>query len=158
MMSAIYKRYKEIELGEVLVAGGVVAEGSVDRRQQDKHFKRGLRYMRLMYEALTRQLVKGKLTPDLDHEASENLQIVINTSLSQKSRVAAHATLAEDADLESLITNIFTQTEGSVIADYWRNFLGRADAECARTPRLQLGRVRQLSERHAAIDGSVRQQ
>ena len=30
MMSAIYKRYKGSELGDVLVAGGVIAEGSVE--------------------------------------------------------------------------------------------------------------------------------
>ena len=30
MMSAIYKRYKGSELGDVLVAAGVIAQGSVD--------------------------------------------------------------------------------------------------------------------------------
>ena len=30
MMSAIYKCYKESELEDVLVAGGVIADGSVD--------------------------------------------------------------------------------------------------------------------------------
>ena len=58
MMSAIYKRYKGSELGEVLVAGGVVAEGSVDHALKGKHYKRGLRCLRLMYEAL---LLKGEM-------------------------------------------------------------------------------------------------
>ena len=74
--------------------------------------------MRDKYEALMSQLVKRKLMPDLADETRETLQILINTSITQKSRVAAHAALEEDADLESLITNIFTQTEASVIADY----------------------------------------
>ena len=52
MMSAIYKRYKGSKLGEVLAAGGVVAEGSVDHALKGKHYKRGLRCLRLMYEAL----------------------------------------------------------------------------------------------------------
>ena len=34
MMSAIYKRYKGSELGEILVVGGVITEGSVDRAPQ----------------------------------------------------------------------------------------------------------------------------
>ena len=42
MMSAIYKRYKESELGDVLVMGGVIAEGSVDCALKGKHYKRGL--------------------------------------------------------------------------------------------------------------------
>ena len=39
----------------------------------------------------------------------------------------AHAAREEDTDLESLITNIFTQTEASVMADYWRDFLSMTD-------------------------------
>ena len=39
MMTAIYKRSKGSELGEVLVAGGVIAEGSVDRALKGKHYK-----------------------------------------------------------------------------------------------------------------------
>ena len=75
-----------------------------------------------MYEALISQLVKGMLTPDLADETRENLQILRNTSLSEEPRVADHAAdhaaLEEDADLESLITNIFTQTKASDMADY----------------------------------------
>ena len=51
MMSAIYKRYKGSELGEVLVAGGVITEGSVDIALKDKHYKTGLRCLRLLYES-----------------------------------------------------------------------------------------------------------
>ena len=113
MTSAIYKRYKGSELGEVFVA-----EDSVDRALKGTHYKRGLLCLRLMYEALKSQLVKGRLTPDLADETRENLQILRNTSISQEPRDAAHAALEEDADLGSLITNIFTQTEASVMADY----------------------------------------
>ena len=119
MMSAIYKCYKGSELGEVLVAGEVIAEcSSVDRALNGNHYMKRLHCLRLMYEALMSQLVIGKLTPDLPNQTRENLQILRNTSLSQEPRVAAHAALAEDADLESLITNIFTQTEASDMAHY----------------------------------------
>ncbi len=76
MMSAIYKRYKGSNLGEVLVAGGVIAGGSVDRALNGKHYMRSLRCSRLMYKALMSQLVKGKLTSDLADETRENLQIL----------------------------------------------------------------------------------
>ncbi len=39
MMNAIYKSYKGSELGELLVAGGVIADGSVDRALKGKHLK-----------------------------------------------------------------------------------------------------------------------
>ena len=64
------------------------------------------------------QLVNGKLTSDLADETRENLKILKNTSLSQEPCIVAHVALAEEADLESLITNVFTQTEASDMADY----------------------------------------
>jgi hypothetical protein len=129
MMSAIYKRYKGSELGEVLVAAGVIAEGSVDHALKGKHYKRGLRCLRLMYEALMSQLVKGRpITTDLAEETRENLEILRDTSKSQESRTAAHVALQNDADLESLINDIFTPVEASDMADYWRDFLSMTDA------------------------------
>ena len=98
---AIYKRYKGSELGDVLVAGGVVAEGSVTQALKGKHYKRGLRCLRLMYESLLSQLVKARLIPNLADETRENLEILKDGSLSQDSRAVAHIALEEDADLES---------------------------------------------------------
>lgn len=150
MMSAIYKRYKGSELGDVLVAGGVIAEGSVDRALKGKHYKRGLRCLRLMYEALMSPLVKGRLMPNLADKTSENLEILRDTSLSQEYRAAAHAALEDDADLKSLITNFFTQAEASDMPDYWRDFLHECicHGQCPCILYLQLGRVCQLSVRH----------
>ena len=54
-MNTIYERYKGSELGEVLVAAGVIAEGSVDQALKGKHYRRGLRCLKLMYEALVSQ-------------------------------------------------------------------------------------------------------
>ncbi|KAL8606602.1 hypothetical protein ACOMHN_009487 [Nucella lapillus] len=128
MMSAIYKRYKGSELGEILVAGGVIAEGSVDHALKGKHYKMGLRCLKLMYEALMSQLVQERITPDLGGETRENIRILRNTSLSKEARAAAHAALEEDADLENLITNLFTNVEASDMANYWRDFLTMTDA------------------------------
>ena len=64
-----------------------------------------------------RQRVKGRLVPDPSDETRENLQIMRNSSISQEHRVATHAALEEDADLERLITNIVTQKKASVMAD-----------------------------------------
>ena len=92
-MSAIYKHYKGSELGEVLVAGGVVAEGSVDHALKVKLYKRGIRCLRLMYEALMSQLLRVRCAPNLGDETRKNLKILKYTSLSQDSRAAAHTAL-----------------------------------------------------------------
>jgi len=44
-MSTIYKRYKGSELEDVLVAGGVIADGAVDQQALQEGFM-------LMYEVL----------------------------------------------------------------------------------------------------------
>ena len=109
------------------MVGGVIAEGSVDRALKDKYYKRGLHCLRLMYEALMSQLVHERLTPHLADDTRVNLEILRGTSLSQESHAAAHAALEEDADLDSLITNLFTHVEASDMADYWRDFLSMTD-------------------------------
>ncbi|KAG0720537.1 hypothetical protein GWK47_048318 [Chionoecetes opilio] len=130
MMSAIYKRYKGSDLGKVLVEAGVIAEASVDSALKGKHYKRGLRSLKLMYEALISQLVKERLTPVLNDEMRENLrEILRDLNASQESRAAAHATLQDAADIESHITKLFNQVETSDMADnYWKDFFTMTDA------------------------------
>ena len=72
-MCDIYKRYKGSELGDVFVAGGVTAEGSVEHALKGKHYKRGLR---------TRESAgEGKLVHNLAEGTRENLAILKETSL-----------------------------------------------------------------------------
>ena len=62
-------------------------------QQEGKHYKRGLRCLKLVYEALMSQLVKERLIPHLADEMKENLKILRNASLSQESRANAHKAL-----------------------------------------------------------------
>ena len=97
MMNTIYKCYKGIELGDVLVAGGVVAESSVGRVLKGKHSKRGLRCLMLMYEVLMSGLVKGKHLADATRK---KLKILRDMGLSKESRAAAHMALEKYANLQ----------------------------------------------------------
>jgi len=47
LINAIYKHYRGSELEDVLVAGGVIAEGSVNRALKGKHYKIELHCFRL---------------------------------------------------------------------------------------------------------------
>ena len=95
------------ELEEALVAGGVIADGSVEHALKGKQYKRGLRCLRLMNETLVSQLVQGSLAFDLADETKEKLEILRDMSQSQESRVDAHAALQDDVKCESLVTNSF---------------------------------------------------
>ena len=53
----IYKQYKGSGIAEVLVAAGVITEESVDQALRGKHYRRALRCLSLMYEALVHLLL-----------------------------------------------------------------------------------------------------
>ncbi len=124
MMSTIYKRYRGSELGDLLVAAGVIAEGSVDRALKGKHYKRGLLCLRLVYETA----VRGEDHALPDRCDKGETEILRDTTRSQKSRTDAHAALNDDDDLESTIGDLFNQVENSDMADYWTDFMSMTDA------------------------------
>ena len=57
-MAAINKRFMESGLSDILVAADVIVEGSVDQALSGRHYKRGIRCLRLMYEALVRLVIR----------------------------------------------------------------------------------------------------
>ena len=125
MTSAIYKRYKGSTLEERYSWREKLLPGAPSIvRLKGKHFKNGLRCVRFMYESAGEGEAhvwpgwwdKGEPS---DTEKYESLTRTLHV---------AQVALAEEADLESLITNIFTQTEASDMADYWRDFLSMTDA------------------------------
>ena len=60
-MAAINKRFIASGLSGILVAADVIAEGSVDQALSGRHCKRGIRFLRLMYETLVRLVIRKDL-------------------------------------------------------------------------------------------------
>ena len=58
---SIYKRFKGSGIDDVLVAAAVIVEGSVDQALCGKHFKRGVRCLRLFYETLLHHVLGSRL-------------------------------------------------------------------------------------------------
>jgi len=57
----IYKRFKGSGISDVLVAAGVISDGSVDQALRGKHFKRGVRCLWLFYETLIHHALNKRL-------------------------------------------------------------------------------------------------
>jgi len=57
----IYKWFKGSGISDVLVAAGVISDGSVDQALRGKHFKLGSRCLRLFYETLIRHALNKRL-------------------------------------------------------------------------------------------------
>ena len=129
MMAAMFKRYEGSELEEVLVQAGIVAAGSVNQALKGKHFRRGLRCIRLFYEALISKLLIDN-PPNLTAKTKEKLCILRDTSNDQETRAAAHESLMEEEEISKIVNNIlaFCKNEETDMANYWKDFLEMADA------------------------------
>ena len=53
--------------------------------------------------------------------------ILRDASLARESRASAHTELENDAHLQTLIDDLFSEVEGSDMADYWKAFLIMTD-------------------------------
>ena len=125
MIYAIYKRHKWSGIAEVLVAAGVIAEGSVDQALRGKHYRRALRCLSLMYEALMHLLLNRHLAGS-ELEASTRAQLAVlrdPMTNSQESLVIAHEKLENDPAIDTLICSLFKDVEGSDMANYWIEFM-----------------------------------
>lgn len=133
MVSAICKRYKGSELGNHLVAAGLISEDSVDRALKGKQYTEGLRYLNLMYKELMRQLLHERTIPREADDARENLMILRDTEFSQESHAAAHAAHEVNANIDSLVTlfthlgTVIWQTTGG-ISYLWRTHMQNVHA------------------------------
>ena len=125
MIYAIYKRHKGSGIAEVLVAAGVIAEGSVDQALRGKHYRRALRCLSLMYEALMHLLLNRHLAGS-ELEASTRAQLAVlcdPMTNSQESLATAHEKLENDPSIDTLICSLFKDVEGSDTANYWIEFM-----------------------------------
>ena len=66
LMNTIYKRFNGCGLSDLVVAAGLIEQGSVERAVSGKHYKRCMRIHKLVYECLARRMIKDHLTNEGD--------------------------------------------------------------------------------------------
>ena len=125
MIYAIYKRYKGSGIADILVAAGVIAEGSVDHALRGKHYRCALRCLSLMYEALMHLLLNKNLA-DLELAAFTKTQLAVlrePMSTFQEYLASAVKQLENDPAIDSLICSKFQDLKESDMANYWIDFM-----------------------------------
>ena len=65
-MNTIFKRCNGCGLSDLVVAAGLIEQGSVERALSGKHYKRCMRIHKLVYECLARRMFKEHLTNESD--------------------------------------------------------------------------------------------
>jgi len=129
MIYAIYKRYKGSGIADILVAAGVIAEGSVDQAFRGKHYRRALRCLSLMYETLMHLLLNKNLARlELDASTKTQLDVLCEPiSNSQECLTSALEKLENDSAIDSLICSMFQDLEVSDMANYWIDFMSMVE-------------------------------
>ena len=125
---AIYKRFKGSGISDILVAAGVVVEGSVDQGLRGKHYRRGIRCIMLWREALIHERLRQTLEhTELSEDVKENLAILRN-SLTETQEVLCKAQndLWEDDGVNGLVTSVY-EKPGTDMGDFWLSFLEMTD-------------------------------
>ena len=110
-MSAIYKRFQESGIEDVLVTAGLIAEGSVQQALKGKHYNRALRIYKLLYEALVRLLIRSGSEHGITipNDINFMIEIIRNLELDAVDRLFTFEQLTEDEQFNLFIKKLFKQ-------------------------------------------------
>ena len=61
-MNTIYKRFNACGLADLVVAAGLIEQGSVEKALSGGHYKRCMRLHKLIYECLARRMINEYVT------------------------------------------------------------------------------------------------
>ena len=131
-LSIIGKRFQDAGLRDLAVESGVVAEGSVSGVMDGRRYNRGVRFHKLMYEALMRLVWKGFI-PWL-HENHEDSKDVVNAVFNdlKKSQDEACGEEFEKQMASPLLTQFetlfvlymgFLRVSNGKLSEFWISYL-----------------------------------
>lgn len=123
----IYKRFKGSGISDVLVAAGVIADGSVDQALRGKHFKRGVRCLRLFYETLVHLALNKRLEGSpLSEEVCASIS-KLRHGIDAEEREETHSELERNTQVKDLVDSLFINYDGAPQAEYWMSFMEMAE-------------------------------
>ena len=125
---AIYKRFLGSGISDILVAAGVIVEGSVDQALRGKHYRRGLRCIMLWREALIHKRLQKVLgRKDLSDDTIDKLN-VLKRALGESKVILAEAygDLVDDEIILELVHAVY-ETPGTDMGNFWLSFMEMSD-------------------------------
>lgn len=119
----IYKRFHGCGISDVLVAAGVIADGSVDQALRGKHFKRGVRCLRLFYETLVHHALDKHLEGSPLSEEIKSSLAKLRHEIDAQELADVHAELEKNEEMKDVVEKLFKDYEGAPLAEYWISFM-----------------------------------
>ena len=126
---SIYKRFLGSGIADILVSADVLVDGSVDQALKGKHYRRGLRALGLIREALlTLRLSENRssetISKDL-HDAIDSIRICIDSGDKTKLLQLLNNNF-DNEEFTNLVDQIY-QSNSTDMGDFWLSFLEDTD-------------------------------
>ena len=119
----MYKRFKGSGLDDVLVASGVIAEGSCDHTLRGGHHNRCVRCLRLFYETLIHHALNKRLEGTvLSEEVKSNLKKLRELEGVEELR-EAYTNLEDSKEIQGLVDTLLRDCSDSDHATYFESFM-----------------------------------
>ena len=124
----MYKRFRGCGLSDTLVTADVIAEGSVDQAMRGKHYRRGIRCLRLMYETLCSRIIQTGFQDMMALPAHVHVQLATlrdPSTCTPEDMVEIYSMLESDSDFMAFVDQVFDSIEKSksAMAMYWVSFM-----------------------------------
>ena len=122
IIAAMYRRFKGSGLEDLVAgAGEIVEPGSVDQALNRKHYKRGTRLHKVIYECLARLLISTAANQQIQPETLfSNLNLLKNRGLGSAEYSGKFDDLFTDSDLKKLVKSLTEQTD--IQHHRWQDF------------------------------------
>lgn len=130
LMGIIGKRFQDSGLRDLAVEAGILSEGSVDQVLDGRHYNRGVRLHKLLYEALYRKLLESfpRWFEENFPNNIESFQTLLNEKLKQPLDAHGMRMLFVDSDFiefngyfEEYL--MFLRNDNGDLSKYWMNYL-----------------------------------
>ena len=119
----MYKRFQGSGIDDVLVAAGVITEGSCEQALRGKHFNRGLRCLRLFYETLVHHALNHRLEGSaLSSDVKESLQKLRNLTCPAEIK-EAYDDLENNDEIKDIVETLLRDCSDSDHASLFVSFM-----------------------------------
>ena len=129
-LTTIHIRFKESGLDDIAVSAGIEEAGSVEAALKGKHYKRGMRIHKLIYEALLRLMIDQlkELNPP-DSSVTSKLKHFEGNSSNTTSFQEKFNIIFNDNDVDRYIQSCFEtiRNMNSPMANFWLSYMKMAE-------------------------------
>ena len=112
-MNTIYKRINGCGLSDLVVAAGIIEQGSVEKALSGGHYKRCMRIHKLVYECLARRMIKNYVEHESDISELSRLSESFKSEINWERRNKLLEEVCSHEEFRTLLQQGFTRIENS---------------------------------------------